>query len=80
MTSCGHNSYDHPVITILTGCSHYCCDRFGGYLKGFVLMPTEEELKNPWVARLFMKNPTAMSQLPPPKSSVPQTSTDTNSE
>ncbi|GMN62058.1 hypothetical protein TIFTF001_031138 [Ficus carica] len=49
-------------------------------LKGFVLMPTEEELKNPWVARLFFKNPTAMPQLPPRKSSVPQPSTDTNSE
>ncbi|GMN68599.1 hypothetical protein TIFTF001_037655 [Ficus carica] len=49
-------------------------------LKGFVLMPTEEELKNPWVARLFLKNPTSMPQLPPPKSSVPRLSTDTNSE
>ncbi|GMN18812.1 hypothetical protein TIFTF001_045068 [Ficus carica] len=76
----GHNSYDHPVITVLTECSHYCCDRFGGYLKGFVLMLTEEELNNPWVARLFLKNPTVMPQLPSPKSSVPQPSTDTNSE
>ncbi|GMN54038.1 hypothetical protein TIFTF001_023169 [Ficus carica] len=49
-------------------------------LKCFVLMPTEEELKNPWVARLFLKNPNAQPQLLPPKSSVPRSSTDTNSE
>ncbi|GMN69700.1 hypothetical protein TIFTF001_038747 [Ficus carica] len=49
-------------------------------LKGFVLMPTEEELKNPWVALLFLKNPTVLPQLPPSKSSVPRPSTNTNSE
>ncbi|GMN20228.1 hypothetical protein TIFTF001_051002 [Ficus carica] len=49
-------------------------------LKCFVLMPTEEELKNTWVARLFLKNPNALPQLPPPKSSVPRPNTDTNSE
>ncbi|GMN46263.1 hypothetical protein TIFTF001_015443 [Ficus carica] len=49
-------------------------------LKGFVLMPTKEELRNPWVACLFLKNQPAMPQLPPPKSSVPRQSTDTNSE
>ncbi|GMN22300.1 hypothetical protein TIFTF001_045635 [Ficus carica] len=46
----------------------------------FILMPTEEELKNPWVARLYSKNPTAVPQLPAHKSSVPRPSTDTNSE
>ncbi|GMN70644.1 hypothetical protein TIFTF001_039687 [Ficus carica] len=49
-------------------------------LKRFVLMPTEEELRKPWVARPFLKNQPAMPQLPPPKSSVPQQSMDTNSE
>ncbi|GMN47195.1 hypothetical protein TIFTF001_016366 [Ficus carica] len=49
-------------------------------LKGFVLMPTEKELRNPWVVHLFLKNPTAMPQLPPPKSSVPRPCTDINSE
>ncbi|GMN61248.1 hypothetical protein TIFTF001_030401 [Ficus carica] len=49
-------------------------------LKCFVLKPTEEELKNPWVTRLFLKNPNALPQLPPPKSSVPRSSTDINSE
>ncbi|GMN67345.1 hypothetical protein TIFTF001_039342 [Ficus carica] len=49
-------------------------------LKCFVLMPTEEKLKNPWVTCLFLKNPNALPQLPPPKSSVPRPSIDTNSE
>ncbi|GMN68129.1 hypothetical protein TIFTF001_037203 [Ficus carica] len=40
----------------------------------------ESQLRNPWVARLFLKNQPAMPQLPPPKSSVPRQSTDTNSE
>ncbi|GMN70236.1 hypothetical protein TIFTF001_039280 [Ficus carica] len=46
----------------------------------FVLLPTEEELKNPWIARLFSKSPTATALLPPPKSSVTRPSTDTKSE
>ena len=49
-------------------------------LKCVVLTPTEEELKNPCVARLFLNLPKAQPQLPPPKSSVPRPSTDTNSE
>ncbi|GMN25917.1 hypothetical protein TIFTF001_043946, partial [Ficus carica] len=49
-------------------------------LKCFNLMPTEEELKNPWVAWLYLKNPKVVHQLPPPKSSVPRLSTDTKSE
>ncbi|GMN63993.1 hypothetical protein TIFTF001_033053 [Ficus carica] len=49
-------------------------------LKCFDLMPTEEELKNPWVARLYLKNPKAVPQLPPPKSYVPRSSIDTKSE
>ncbi|GMN31156.1 hypothetical protein TIFTF001_041559, partial [Ficus carica] len=49
-------------------------------LKCFNLMPTEEELKNPWIARLYLKNPKVVHQLPPPKSSVPRPSTDTKSE
>ncbi|GMN59376.1 hypothetical protein TIFTF001_028466 [Ficus carica] len=48
--------------------------------KCFALMPTEEGLKNPWVARLYLKKPKAVPQLPPPKSSVPRPSTDTKSE
>ena len=35
---------------------------------------------NPWVSRLFSKDQPALPQLPPPKSSVPRQSTDTNSE
>ncbi|GMN62588.1 hypothetical protein TIFTF001_031671 [Ficus carica] len=46
----------------------------------FVLLPTEEELNNPWIARLFLKSPTATALLPPPKSSVTRPSTDTKSE
>ncbi|GMN48444.1 hypothetical protein TIFTF001_017613 [Ficus carica] len=46
----------------------------------FVLLPTEEELNNPWIARLFSKSATAMALLPPPKSSVTRPSTDTKSE
>ncbi|GMN22436.1 hypothetical protein TIFTF001_040255 [Ficus carica] len=46
----------------------------------FILLPTEEELNNPWIARLFSKSPTATALLPPPKSSVTQPSTDTKSE
>ena len=43
------------------------------------MMPTEEELKDPWVARLFLKNPKPVPQLllKPP---VPQSSSGTNSE
>ncbi|GMN59529.1 hypothetical protein TIFTF001_028618 [Ficus carica] len=46
----------------------------------FVLLPTEEELKNPWIAHLFSKSPTATALLHPPKSSVTRPSTDTKSE
>ncbi|GMN47409.1 hypothetical protein TIFTF001_016585 [Ficus carica] len=46
----------------------------------FVLLPAEEELKNPWIARLFSKSPTATALLPPPKSSVTRPSTDTKFE
>ncbi|GMN59508.1 hypothetical protein TIFTF001_028602 [Ficus carica] len=46
-------------------------------LKCFALMPTDEELKNPWVARLYLKKPKDVPQLPPPKSSIPRPSTDT---
>ncbi|GMN55635.1 hypothetical protein TIFTF001_024745 [Ficus carica] len=48
--------------------------------KCFALMPTEEELKDPWVARLYLKNPKVVPQLPPPKTSDPRPSSDTNSE
>ncbi|GMN22454.1 hypothetical protein TIFTF001_040258 [Ficus carica] len=44
------------------------------------LTPTEEELKNPCVARLFLNLPQAQPQLPHSKSSFPRPSTDTNSE
>ncbi|GMN69564.1 hypothetical protein TIFTF001_038611 [Ficus carica] len=47
--------------------------------KGFVMMPTEEELKDPWVARLYLKNPCVVPNLPP-KTPAPPTSSDTNSE
>ena len=47
--------------------------------KCFVIMPTEEELKDPWVAQLYLKNPKIVPQLPP-KTSVPRPSSDTNSE
>ncbi|GMN68963.1 hypothetical protein TIFTF001_038011 [Ficus carica] len=47
--------------------------------KCFVIMPTEKELKDPWVARLYLKNPNVVPQLPP-KTSVPRPSSDTNSE
>ncbi|GMN48191.1 hypothetical protein TIFTF001_017372 [Ficus carica] len=47
--------------------------------KGFVMMPTEEELKDPWVARLYLKNPSVVPNLPP-KTHAPPTSSDTNSE
>ena len=40
--------------------------------KGFVMMPTEEELKDPWVARLYLKNPSVVPNLPP-KTSAPPT-------
>ena len=35
------------------------------------MMPTEEELKDPWVAQLFLKNPKGVPQLLP-KPSVPR--------
>ncbi|GMN70342.1 hypothetical protein TIFTF001_039385 [Ficus carica] len=44
------------------------------------LTPTEEELKNPCVARLFLNLPQAQPQIPPSKSSFPRPSTDTKSE
>ncbi|GMN49443.1 hypothetical protein TIFTF001_018598 [Ficus carica] len=47
--------------------------------KGFVMMPTEEELKDPWVARLYLKNPSVVPNLPP-KTPAPPTSSDTNFE
>ncbi|WP_163014104.1 hypothetical protein, partial [Streptomyces sp. S1] len=45
-------------------------------------MPTEEELKDPWVARLFLKNPSVVPKLAPkpPKPSAPRPSSDTNSD
>ncbi|GMN59626.1 hypothetical protein TIFTF001_028718 [Ficus carica] len=46
----------------------------------FILLPTEEELKNPWIVRLFSKSSTAMALLPSPKSSVTRPSTDTKFE
>ncbi|GMN34243.1 hypothetical protein TIFTF001_046788 [Ficus carica] len=75
--------YDRVVITAVTGCSHNSYDRvviivMTAWLKCFVLMPTEEELKKPWVTHLFLKNPNVLPQLPPPKSSVPRLSIDTN--
>ncbi|GMN32007.1 hypothetical protein TIFTF001_048141 [Ficus carica] len=44
------------------------------------LTPTEEELKNPCIARLFLNLPQAQPQLPHSKSSFPRPSTNTNSE
>ncbi|GMN59652.1 hypothetical protein TIFTF001_028734 [Ficus carica] len=49
-------------------------------LNCLLMMPTEEELKNSCVARLFLNHPMTLPQLPPPKPSVPRPSTDTNSE
>ena len=43
------------------------------------MMPTEEELKDPWVARLYLKNPSVVPNLPP-KTSAPPPRSDTNSE
>ena len=43
------------------------------------MMPTEEELKDPWIARLYLKNPSVVPSLPP-KTSAPPPSSDTNSE
>ncbi|GMN49494.1 hypothetical protein TIFTF001_018656 [Ficus carica] len=51
-----------------------------GESKCVVLTPTEEELKNPCVVRLFLNLPKAQPQLPPSMSSFPRPSTDTNSE
>ncbi|GMN62600.1 hypothetical protein TIFTF001_031673 [Ficus carica] len=48
------NSYDQVVITVMTLSP-----------KGFVMMPTEEELKDLWVARLYLKNPSVVPNLPP---------------
>ena len=47
--------------------------------KWVVMMPTEEELKDPWLARLFQKNPKPVPQLllTPP---VPQARSSSNSE
>ncbi|GMN59279.1 hypothetical protein TIFTF001_028357 [Ficus carica] len=47
--------------------------------KCFVMMPTDEELKDPRVAQLYLKNPTVVPQ-PHRKTTVMQLSTDTNSE
>ncbi|GMN48635.1 hypothetical protein TIFTF001_017818 [Ficus carica] len=47
--------------------------------KCFVIMPTEKELKNPYVAQLYLKNPKVVPQLPL-KTYVPRPSIDTNSE
>ncbi|GMN72081.1 hypothetical protein TIFTF001_052782 [Ficus carica] len=47
--------------------------------KCFVMMPTDEELKDPSVGQLYLKNPTVVPQ-PPRKTPVPQPSTETNSE
>ncbi|GMN66377.1 hypothetical protein TIFTF001_035439 [Ficus carica] len=47
--------------------------------KGFVMMPTKDELKDPWVARLYLKKPSVVPNLPP-KTSAPRPSSDTNSE
>ncbi|GMN48471.1 hypothetical protein TIFTF001_017646 [Ficus carica] len=47
--------------------------------KCFVMMPIEEELKDPCVAQLYLKNPKIVPQLPR-KTPVTQPSTDTNSE
>ena len=47
--------------------------------KCFVMMPTNEELKDPCVAQLYLKNPTVVPQ-PPRKTPVMQPSTETNSE
>ncbi|GMN20625.1 hypothetical protein TIFTF001_047140 [Ficus carica] len=46
----------------------------------FVLLPTEEELNNPWIACLFSKSPTATFLLPHPKSSVTRPSIDTKEQ
>ncbi|GMN23406.1 hypothetical protein TIFTF001_050280 [Ficus carica] len=43
------------------------------------MMPTEDELKDPWVARLYLKNPSVVPNLPP-KTSAPRLSFDTNFE
>ena len=47
--------------------------------KGFVMMPTEEELKDPWVARLYLKNPSVVPNLPN-ITPAPRPRFDTNSE
>ncbi|GMN18720.1 hypothetical protein TIFTF001_048026 [Ficus carica] len=84
MTVCSHNFYDHTVITVMTVCRHSCYDHTViTVMTAWLcvdLTPTEEELKNPCVARLFLNLPQAQPQLPPSKSSFPRPSTDTNSE
>ncbi|GMN22647.1 hypothetical protein TIFTF001_043553 [Ficus carica] len=84
MTVCSHNFYDHTVITVMTVCRHSCYDHTViTVMTAWLcvdLTPTEEELKNPCVARLFLNLPQAQHQLPPSKSSFPRPSTDTNSE
>ncbi|GMN59418.1 hypothetical protein TIFTF001_028503 [Ficus carica] len=47
--------------------------------KYIVMMPTDEDLKDPCVAQLYLKNPTVVPQ-PPRKTPVTQPSTETNSE
>ncbi|GMN48336.1 hypothetical protein TIFTF001_017518 [Ficus carica] len=47
--------------------------------KCFVMMPTDEELKDPYVTQLHLKNPTVVPQ-PPRKTPVTQPSTETSSD
>ncbi|GMN20331.1 hypothetical protein TIFTF001_050022, partial [Ficus carica] len=82
------NKYDHaiPRMRSWTTANNVKFDdvmsaftEVGNQPKGFVMMPTEEELKDPWVACLYLKNPPVVPNLPP-KTSVPRPSSDTNSE
>ncbi|GMN60031.1 hypothetical protein TIFTF001_029125 [Ficus carica] len=73
------NSYDQVVITVMTLVYTSGHNSYDQVPKGFVMMPTEEELKDPWVARLYLKNPSVVPKLPP-KTPAPPTSSDTNSE
>ncbi|GMN51249.1 hypothetical protein TIFTF001_020399 [Ficus carica] len=48
--------------------------------KCFMMMPTDEELKEQCVAQLYLKNPTVVPAQTPRKTPITQTSTKTNSE
>ncbi|GMN60739.1 hypothetical protein TIFTF001_029838 [Ficus carica] len=85
-TAVGKNQVIYLFMTTpvyaTTRLGHSCNDRIPSTVtmpKCFVIMPTEKELKDPWVAQLYLKNPKGVPQLLP-KPYVPQPSSGTNSE